>query len=601
MKTFRLFSMTALALMMAACSSEDNALETASPAMPGLIPFSATVAPLSGATTRTVYTPGTNGESKPIINVAWKEGDQIYITRLSPDFGTAGTVTVGKPNGDGSAPLSGNISGADGSEIEAQYPASATDWGIFTGKYIAQDGTLSGIQDNLDYRKGTGKISVIGGKATLATALQMESQIAIWKLTLQNTSGANLNATKVTIKDGSNIIAATKDISATSEVHMAVPFNTSPTTFSNLTIEATTAAGIYTYAAPSAVNLSHSTYYQSTVKMTNTSQATPLTFEAKEAGASVTFKTYTGSTLSAPEYSTDGSSWTRYTWGTAITLEKVGDKVMFRGDNATYAGGGSYAYSTFTCDKDCYIYGNVMSLVSSTGYVSATTLTAGSTFRKLFEKNTHIVNHPTLSIVLPATTLTNSCYYAMFDGCSQLTKAPALPATKMEQGCYWGMFSETGITAAPALPAQTLANACYMLMFDNCPHLTTPPALPATTLAESCYAGMFLQCSSLEYAPELPATTMMKNCYYTMFYMCGKITTAPVLPAATLAEGCYMSMFSQCTNLNSVTCLATNISAKNCTYDWLTGVAATGTFTKAGEMTGWTTGGNGIPTGWTVQ
>ena len=268
MKTFRLFSMAALALVMAACGSEDNALGNATPAKPGLIPFSATVAPLSGATTRTVYTPGTDGESKPIINVTWKEGDQICIIGLGDDFGRTSTVTVGKPNGDGSAPLSGNISGTDDSEIEAQYPASAyDDWGIFTDKYKAQDGTLSGIQDNLDYRKGTGKISVIDGKATLATALQMESQIAIWKLTLQNTSGANLNATKVTIKDGSDIIAATKDISATSEVHMAVPFNTSPTTFNSLTIEATTADGTYTYAAPSAVNLSQSTYYQSTVKM----------------------------------------------------------------------------------------------------------------------------------------------------------------------------------------------------------------------------------------------------------------------------------------------------------------------------------------------
>jgi hypothetical protein len=60
-------------------------------------------------------------------------------------------------------------------------------------------------------------------------------------------------------------------------------------------------------------------------------------------------------------------------------------------------------------------------------------------------------------------------------------------------------------------------------------------------------------------------------------------------------------MFSGCTKLNNVTCLATNISANNCTYGWLTGVAATGTFTKAGEMTGWTTGGNGIPEGWTVN
>jgi hypothetical protein len=60
-------------------------------------------------------------------------------------------------------------------------------------------------------------------------------------------------------------------------------------------------------------------------------------------------------------------------------------------------------------------------------------------------------------------------------------------------------------------------------------------------------------------------------------------------------------MFSGCTKLNNVTCLATNISANNCTYGWLTGVAATGTFTKAGEMTGWTRGGDGIPEEWTVN
>lgn len=280
MKTFRLFSMAVLALVMAACSSEDNTLETATPAMPGLIPFSATVAPLSGATTRTEYKEITSGDDAGKINVAWKKGDQIFIARLTPDLGTAGRVTVGEPNDDGSAPLSGNISGADDNEILAYYPASAyDDWGIFSEKYNAQDGTLSGIQDNLDYRKGTGKISVIGDKATLADKLQMESQIAIWKLTLKNTSGANLNATKVTIKDGSDIKAATKGISATSEVYMAVPLDASPTTFNSLTIEATTADGTYTYAAPSAVNLSHSTYYQSTVKM-----AKPLTLTGPAVG-----------------------------------------------------------------------------------------------------------------------------------------------------------------------------------------------------------------------------------------------------------------------------------------------------------------------------
>lgn len=60
-------------------------------------------------------------------------------------------------------------------------------------------------------------------------------------------------------------------------------------------------------------------------------------------------------------------------------------------------------------------------------------------------------------------------------------------------------------------------------------------------------------------------------------------------------------MFENCTNLNSVTCLATNISASYCTYYWLDGVAATGTFTKAAS-TDWSgkTGASGIPSGWTA-
>ena len=60
-------------------------------------------------------------------------------------------------------------------------------------------------------------------------------------------------------------------------------------------------------------------------------------------------------------------------------------------------------------------------------------------------------------------------------------------------------------------------------------------------------------------------------------------------------------MFEGCTNLNNVTCLATSITATSCTDDWLNGVAATGTFTKAASMTGWTLNSpNGIPEGWTV-
>jgi hypothetical protein len=98
----------------------------------------------------------------------------------------------------------------------------------------------------------------------------------------------------------------------------------------------------------------------------------------------------------------------------------------------------------------------------------------------------------------------------------------------------------------------------------------------------------------------LPATTLTQYCYLYMFNGCTNLETAPVLPATTLAQGCYNRMFYNCVNLNSVTCLATTISASNNTGDWLSGVAATGTFTKAAGTTNWSSGASGIPSGWTV-
>ena len=132
-------------------------------------------------------------------------------------------------------------------------------------------------------------------------------------------------------------------------------------------------------------------------------------------------------------------------------------------------------------------------------------------------------------------------------------------------------------------------------------HDTYELVLPATTLAARCYQAMFSVCTNLTTAPALPATTLEEGCYSGMFTYCTNLTTAPVLPATTLADYCYFNMFNGCTKLNSVTCLATDISASDATTNWLSGVAATGTFTKAAGMTGWpTNSASGIPSGWTV-
>ena len=347
---------------------------------------------------------------------------------------------------------------------------------------------------------------------------------------------------------------------------------------------------------------------------------TPLTLEAKTAGTIKVSNPPIGM-----KYSKNGGAKTAVT--SASIDVAIGDKVQFYGNGTSITSYGSNYVSITNGTADCYIYGNIMSLVDEEGFATANTLD-NMAFFALFSSNTHLYNHDTYKLVLPATTLAESCYSRMFNGCSNLTTAPALPATTLAESCYNNMFNGCSkLTTAPALPATTLAEGCYLYMFNGCTNLTTAPELPATTLEESCYYCMFYGCTNLTTAPALPATTLADDCYSYMFYGCTNLTTAPALPATTLAAGCYSGMFSSCTNLttapelpattlanycyiymfdgcanlNSVTCLATNIPSSSATNDWLVGVAPTGTFIKAAGMTGWpTNSASGIPDGWTV-
>lgn len=322
--------------------------------------------------------------------------------------------------------------------------------------------------------------------------------------------------------------------------------------------------------------------------------STPLTFEARKAGASVVVS-YWGGDL---EYSKNGGAWTEYTTGTGnITLDNVGDIVQFRGNN-----GGKPA-SFYNCTDSCYIYGNVMSLLHKDDYATNYTISDTWALDGLFQNNTKIDIHPEKEYVLPATTLTHCCYNGMFNGCTGLTRVPELPATTLAYGCYINMFYGcTNLTTVPdnLLPVMTLTEHCYDQMFMNS-GLTVAPALPATTLATDCYLSMFRGCTSLTTAPaELPATTLANNCYNRMFQGCSSLTTVPTLPATTLVEGCYCWMFIDCTSLNSITCLATSgIDTNGSTSNWLQGVAATGTFNKASGVTWPINSVSGIPTGWT--
>ena len=299
--------------------------------------------------------------------------------------------------------------------------------------------------------------------------------------------------------------------------------------------------------------------------------AIPLTIEALAAG-NITIKNPLGLKIS---YQKNGGKMVTSTEGDksdiTITDLAVGDKVQLFGDNKAYA---NMDYNTnIDCSGTSKVYGNIMSLISSSDYSNMTALENLFTFYALFANNTGLTDAS--GLILPATTLADYCYTGMFSGCTSLTTAPELPAT-------------------------TLTDYCYSNMFYGCTALTSAPALPATSLANLCYTGMFYRCTSLTTAPELPATTLEKNCYAAMFLGCTKLTAAPTLPAASLVEYCYEAMFSGCTKLSSVTCLAEGNIVDTATTDWLKDVAETGTFTKAAGSS-WPTGTNGIPSGWSVR
>lgn len=246
------------------------------------------------------------------------------------------------------------------------------------------------------------------------------------------------------------------------------------------------------------------------------------------------------------QYSIDsGTTWSDLANNASTTSVNTGEKILFKASGLTADIG--VGIGTLKPSVSASVQGNVMSLVYGDNFVNQETMD-NFQFLSLFSFNATLISAKNL--ILPATALTSACYSNMFQGCTSLTVAPELPAT---------------------------------------------------TLAQSCYYNMFYSCTSLTTAPELPATTLANNCYQSMFASCRNLATAPELPATTLTDNCYDSMFMNCWNLNYIKCLATNISATDCTYAWVKEVAYSGTFVKAASMTGWTTGNDGIPNGWTIQ
>lgn len=348
--------------------------------------------------------------------------------------------------------------------------------------------------------------------------------------------------------------------------------------------------------------------------------STPLTFEIMGTGT-IRFKAQDTGYTRTIEYKKNDGEWTSITSSTGNSSSTIsvvsGDTVQVRGNNADYSSNNSSDRNYFVVTGCNYnLCGNIMSLVDSTNFETATTFSSRYVFYQLFSGSTGLVSAEDL--LLPATSVTMWSYYGMFQYCTNLTKGPELlPATVVSDYGYSSMFSScTGLLKAPEIAATTVMSGCCSSMFTNCSSMTIGPSiLPAETFGYTgrcCYRSMFYNCKSLTVAPILPATGLAASCYTSMFYGCESLVNGPDLPATNTYQypsgydlgGCYHAMFSGCTNLRYVKYMSLYKPDTAHTGNWLAGVSETGTFVRNSSAT-WegqiTRGVSTIPTGWTIE
>ena len=354
MKINRLFSIAAATMMMVACSSEDTALKN-TPAAGPQMQFTATIAAPSSGTTRTEYT-----ESGTDINVAWKVGDEIALIHN----GVKDVATVKTINSDGSATITGFITKAENEAgVELVYPSAlvtsvTNDGPVFDndllGRISTQDGTLKYIQDNLDFRRAKGQLSVNETSATLKEAATMNSMHAIWKLTLQNDdeTPVALSAKQVSVQltaDVPILRARTAELTTPiSSFYLAMePFTEAP-----ITIEATVGDDTYKYEKKS-VSIASGKYYQSTVTMAKivdlSTVTTVTTIEdgytvTGTLGANVKISIAAGATVTLAGVTINGENNESYGWagitclGDATIILEDGTENTVKGFHKNYPG-----------------------------------------------------------------------------------------------------------------------------------------------------------------------------------------------------------------------------------------------------------------------
>lgn len=262
--------MAALAVMTAACSSDDNDITTPTPqpVKPEGIPFSATIESES-ATTRALSEDTENNT----IKAAWETGEKVALIYTVNDTKQLVVAEV-TANKDGSATIKATLTGspADGTLVKIVYPASAVDASTndvkdFQTLLVKQTGSFSDISTNYDLREATGKLKIGEETASLQESVRLNSKLAILKVqaTIPYNSSTTFEFNSLTITiDGTKYVNIEKSpSSAQNDFYVALP----PVSGGKVSFLAKDVDGNTYGYSKSDVTFEAGKYYQSTLKM----------------------------------------------------------------------------------------------------------------------------------------------------------------------------------------------------------------------------------------------------------------------------------------------------------------------------------------------
>ena len=270
MKTTKLFFMAALALLMTACSSNDEGLTQKpieQPAKAEGITITAKLAPKSGgAATRAV---ADKGDDK--ITATWEQNEKIAILYEVSGTKYVATANIDDVDAKGVATITFAVEDVtpDDTPCTLVYPAILSDGtttvykddlsGVkaYADMLATQDGVLDG---DLDVRVGAGTIQTTTPGLTVNT--QPAAQYSIFKFTTQDISGSAITPTEFTVSDAAGNVITTVTLT-TSDLYVALPVLTADTYWFNATADSKP----YIAKATVSTATSAGTYYQSTVKM----------------------------------------------------------------------------------------------------------------------------------------------------------------------------------------------------------------------------------------------------------------------------------------------------------------------------------------------